>query len=237
MKSVIGFLGPLAFKYIYAFPIILVLIRIGLDKKLQIRNKEAITYLTGFICYAAFGVSEILLLNGDIASYFILIWFTLILPVSIAFFLFTAEADTQSSEEVNESSKKSYGFSHKTVIILCLSIVVSLTIVIYDTIRSTSVVLDYHRQFFDRLSDSKDKKAMLLEETLQPWYMSEGIIEDIYQIKDNEAYISFALPWRIGIAIRADTYGALKYWRFEYVKDYERWRLEGLFSTSTHYKN
>ena len=79
-----------------------------------------------------------------------------------------------------------------------------------------------------RLSESVDKKLLLSEESLQPPYMTNDIIPAVNDIKNNQAKISFALPWRIELIVRANTNTGSKYWVLEYIKDNKLWRLGGL---------
>lgn len=240
MQTIVGFLNSISLGYIFSFPIMITIFKFDSLKNLKLNNRRVINSLLAFIWLSIFNFAHIFLTDGTIAAYFILIWFILILPITIVFLLFVTGLSVQHDEEIKEAKKNFYGFSYKTVTILGLTIIVSLAFIISDTLKSTSIVLDYHKQFITKLSESKDQQLLLLEETIQPSYMTSDIIKDLNEIKNNKALISFALPWRIGITINSGTKENLKYWELQYVRNNKKWRLEGLYgkgSTETHIPN
>jgi hypothetical protein len=225
----------LSLPYLLAAPFILVTLIIEKNQSLNLKNKRGILILLDFI-WIFFFLAPCGFFGAEIITgSFIKIWLEFLLPFTIILYLIIREYPSQHNEEVKETKNNYCGLSKKTIIVFGLTVVVSLAFVVFDYIKSPSIVLDHHKQLFTRLSESKDPQLILDVETMKPSYSAPNIpIQDIKEIKNGEVEVDLATPWSISLIVKSKATGDLKYWWIEYVRvpnwkylyDNTVWRLE-----------
>lgn len=226
MEKIMDILFTISLGYLFAFPIFLVLLKFDSKKELEFKGKKVAASMLSIVTIAIFSFSDIILTDGEIASYFILFWFIVLIPTAICFYIFIEGFNRHYEKEYTEKRKQILGFQYRTALLLALSLIFAFSLVLHFTISSCNTVLNYHDKLVNEIVSSKNPKELLYEETSQPSYMFDGIITDINQIKDNKAYVNLALPWRVEITV--ETQDKSKYWELDYVRNNNNWRLEGL---------
>lgn len=217
MLELANILSNTSLGYLFAFPIFLVLLKFDSQKELDFKGKNVATSMLFIVTIAIFSLSRIIVLDGENASYFILFWLFVLIPTAIGFYIFIDGFNYHDEKEYTRKRKQILGFKYKTALLLALSMIFAFALVLRFTISSCTTVLNYHNKLVNQIVSSKNPKELLYEETSQPSYMFNDIITDINQIKNNKAYINFALPWRVEIIV--ETPDKSRSWELDYVRN------------------
>ncbi len=224
MDKISNLLYNISLGYIFAFPILLLLLKLNSLKEFEIRGRNVISVLLSIATMSILNVTNTVLNDGEFASNFVMIWGFIIAPMAIGFFIFLNGIDP-GEKESSKKRKAVLGFKKRTVILLAVSILVAFSVVLNFTIRSCDTVLNYHQNLVNKIATANNPKELLYEETSNSVYMFDAIITDINQISNSRAYVSLALPWRVEVTV--ETYDRTRYWVMDYVRRDKEWRLEG----------
>ena len=217
----------ISFTVLFTFPMMVLTEKIESIGRLRIKRNSALEFLNWCLLMSVLISGNYLIFDGIYEKY-ILITYAILFIVSIAILASYSTTTPKRTEDNLDNKKRFWGISLRMTVVLALILVISSSIVIPNAIMKSSDVLSYHKQFFIELAESKNKMSVIKDQTNLQTRISATIIPNIQQILKGETTIVYILPWKIKLAVITDTKTNQRTWKFEYVSDNTKWRLNSV---------
>lgn len=118
------------------------------------------------------------------------------------------------------------GLKKKFVLIVGSFIILFGGTLVYSLFQANHQVITFHRQVMTEIESSPDRQDYLMHHTIAPSTL-QSVADDITEIRKGKIVAS-TLPWRSKVIVRLDNWQK----EFTYVRFYDGWKLDGLYSES-----
>lgn len=178
---------------------------------------------------------ENVIFDNEFMTFYAMPLLLILYPLAIVLLFLLISNLPMRSENENKNgrvlTKKIFGLSYKLAAFLGITLLSAMVLVIIGTIKSSSIVLNHHKQLFDKLSNSENFDLAFYEETSKAYDSANLIKPAINDIKNNPTKISLALPWRVEVTVstkmETDSPNWVStYWVLTYVNDGYEWHLD-----------
>ncbi|SHH78340.1 hypothetical protein SAMN02745823_01008 [Sporobacter termitidis DSM 10068] len=235
MDNFLNKLPPIMIGYIVALPILIASLKLESDRIMNIKYQKALFRVLNITFLGLWFFVE------NVFSYYELMentsaWMMLFvyLPSIVLLFLLICNLPKRSDNENNSVPfKKIYGFSRNGLAILGMTLLVAIILIILGTIKSSSIVMDHHKQFFEELASSENKEEVLYHETYKSASWLSLTTDRINYIKNNPAYVSSVLPWKMEVTVGSKSDNVSTHLVLTYVRDGRAWILNGIEEEKT----
>ncbi len=118
------------------------------------------------------------------------------------------------------------GLNKKYVLIVGSFMVLFGGTLVYSLFQANHQVIAFHRQVMAEIESNPDRQDYLMHHTIAPSTLL-GVADDIAEVRKGKIVAS-TLPWRSKVIVHMDNWQK----EFTYVRFYDGWKLEGLYSES-----
>lgn len=118
------------------------------------------------------------------------------------------------------------GLKKKYVLIVGSFMVLFGGTLVYSLFQANHQVIAFHRQVMAEIESNPDRQDYLMQHTIAPSTLL-GIADDIAEVRKGKIVAS-TLPWRSKVIVHMDNWQK----EFTYVRFYDGWKLDGLYSES-----
>lgn len=215
---------PFLIAYIFSIPFILGSMKIDADRILDKKYEKAFGFGEYIVILGLWTFIGIVVKNHELMQYVREMLLFVYVPFVVAFFLLINMLPRRPQEHWR-GHKNFLGFPPVGLIVLGGSLILAIGLLIFGTYKSMPVVLNHHKEFFEKLENSTQREKDIFNETDKPAFWIGLDDERIDTINNNPMYVSLALPWRMEVTIGLKADQSSKHLVLTYVKDGRGWIL------------